>query len=41
MNPTHVGKQGNISQLGGDFIFGPGEKSILHALIWIPITRLS
>ncbi|PAV22926.1 hypothetical protein PNOK_0288300 [Pyrrhoderma noxium] len=24
-NPTHVGKQGNISQLGGDFIFGPGK----------------
>ncbi|RPD80416.1 hypothetical protein L226DRAFT_550438 [Lentinus tigrinus ALCF2SS1-7] len=24
-NPQHVGKQGNISQLGGDFVFGPGE----------------
>ncbi|KAI0780580.1 AhpC/TSA antioxidant enzyme-domain-containing protein [Trametes elegans] len=24
-NPLFVGKQGNISQLGGDFIFGPGE----------------
>jgi len=24
-NPQHIGKQGNISQLGGDFIFGPGE----------------
>ena len=22
--PQHVGKQGNISQLGGDFVFGPG-----------------
>ncbi|KZP05557.1 hypothetical protein FIBSPDRAFT_1054036 [Athelia psychrophila] len=24
-NPALVGKQGNISQLGGDFIFGPGN----------------
>ncbi|EJF66162.1 hypothetical protein DICSQDRAFT_48829 [Dichomitus squalens LYAD-421 SS1] len=24
-NPQFLGKQGNISQLGGDFIFGPGE----------------
>ncbi|KAI0647408.1 AhpC/TSA antioxidant enzyme-domain-containing protein [Trametes meyenii] len=24
-NPQFMGKQGNISQLGGDFIFGPGE----------------
>ncbi|KAF7981342.1 hypothetical protein HWV62_33787 [Athelia sp. TMB] len=24
-NPTLMGKQGNISQLGGDFIFGPGN----------------
>ncbi|KAI8989771.1 AhpC/TSA antioxidant enzyme-domain-containing protein [Trametes punicea] len=24
-NPQFIGKQGNISQLGGDFIFGPGE----------------
>ncbi|KAI0723889.1 AhpC/TSA antioxidant enzyme-domain-containing protein [Cerioporus squamosus] len=24
-NPQHVGKQGNISQNGGEFIFGPGE----------------
>ncbi|KAH9973377.1 AhpC/TSA antioxidant enzyme-domain-containing protein [Lactifluus volemus] len=23
-NPSHVGKQGKISQLGGDFVFGPG-----------------
>jgi hypothetical protein len=23
-NPSHIGKQGNISQLGGDFILGPG-----------------
>jgi len=23
-NPSHVGKQGNISQNGGDFVFGPG-----------------
>ena len=23
-NPTLMGKQGNLSQLGGDFIFGPG-----------------
>ncbi|KAI0362497.1 hypothetical protein OH77DRAFT_1416770 [Trametes cingulata] len=24
-HPQFIGKQGNISQLGGDFIFGPGE----------------
>ncbi|KIM38278.1 hypothetical protein M413DRAFT_448014 [Hebeloma cylindrosporum] len=24
-NPSLIGKQGNISQLGGDFIFGPGN----------------
>ncbi|KAJ3506929.1 hypothetical protein NLJ89_g6590 [Agrocybe chaxingu] len=24
-NPTLIGKQGNISQLGGEFIFGPGN----------------
>lgn len=24
MSPTQLGKQGNIKQLGGDFIFGPG-----------------
>ncbi|CAA7269852.1 unnamed protein product [Cyclocybe aegerita] len=24
--PTLIGKQGNISQLGGEFIFGPGNK---------------
>ncbi|KAI0373012.1 hypothetical protein BV20DRAFT_1014326 [Pilatotrama ljubarskyi] len=24
-NPQYIGKQGKISQLGGDFIFGPGE----------------
>ncbi|RDB14547.1 Thioredoxin-like protein AAED1 [Hypsizygus marmoreus] len=24
-NPSLIGKQGNISQLGGDFIFGPGQ----------------
>ncbi|KLO15810.1 hypothetical protein SCHPADRAFT_870601 [Schizopora paradoxa] len=23
-NPLSIGKQGNISQLGGDFVFGPG-----------------
>ena len=23
-NPSHFGKQGNLSQLGGDFVFGPG-----------------
>ena len=23
-NPSHLGKQGNISQNGGDFVFGPG-----------------
>ncbi|KAH9926481.1 AhpC/TSA antioxidant enzyme-domain-containing protein [Fomitopsis serialis] len=23
--PQHIGKQGKISQLGGDFVFGPGE----------------
>jgi hypothetical protein len=26
MNPTNVGKQGDTAQLGGDFIFGPGER---------------
>ncbi|KAF8486666.1 AhpC/TSA antioxidant enzyme-domain-containing protein [Russula emetica] len=25
-NPSHIGKQGNISQLGGDFILGPGTR---------------
>ncbi|EKM61529.1 uncharacterized protein PHACADRAFT_190701 [Phanerochaete carnosa HHB-10118-sp] len=25
-NPHHMGKQGNISQLGGEFIFGPGNR---------------
>ncbi|TFY55937.1 hypothetical protein EVG20_g9131 [Dentipellis fragilis] len=24
-SPQHIGKQGNISQLGGEFIFGPGK----------------
>ncbi|KAF8263793.1 AhpC/TSA antioxidant enzyme-domain-containing protein [Lactarius quietus] len=24
-NPSHLGKQGNISQNGGDFVFGPGS----------------
>ncbi|KAH9830416.1 AhpC/TSA antioxidant enzyme-domain-containing protein [Rhodofomes roseus] len=24
-NPSHIGKQGKLSQLGGDFVFGPGE----------------
>ncbi|PCH34359.1 hypothetical protein WOLCODRAFT_160820 [Wolfiporia cocos MD-104 SS10] len=24
-NPQHIGKQGDISQLGGDFILGPGN----------------
>lgn len=24
-HPTLAGKQGNISQLGGDFILGPGD----------------
>ncbi|KAI1794684.1 AhpC/TSA antioxidant enzyme-domain-containing protein [Ganoderma leucocontextum] len=24
-HPQHLGKQGHISQLGGDFVFGPGE----------------
>jgi len=23
--PTYIGKQGNLKQLGGDFIFGPGN----------------
>jgi hypothetical protein len=23
-NPNHVGKQGDVKQLGGDFILGPG-----------------
>ncbi|KAK0432617.1 AhpC/TSA antioxidant enzyme-domain-containing protein [Armillaria borealis] len=25
-NPSLIGKQGNISQLGGDFVFGPGKE---------------
>jgi len=25
-HPDHIGKQGNISQLGGDFIFGTGTR---------------
>ncbi|KAF9261755.1 hypothetical protein L218DRAFT_930719 [Marasmius fiardii PR-910] len=25
-NPSLLGKQGNISQLGGEFVFGPGEE---------------
>ncbi|KAH9942951.1 hypothetical protein B0H21DRAFT_749119 [Amylocystis lapponica] len=25
-NPLHIGKQGKISQLGGDIILGPGEQ---------------
>ncbi|EIM83214.1 uncharacterized protein STEHIDRAFT_133179 [Stereum hirsutum FP-91666 SS1] len=24
-HPSHIGKQGNMSQLGGEFIFGPGN----------------
>lgn len=24
LNPHHMGKQGNLSQLGGDFVLGPG-----------------
>lgn len=24
-NPSLIGKQGKLSQLGGDFIFGPGN----------------
>jgi hypothetical protein len=32
-HPTLVGKQGNISQLGGDFIFGPGAQcSFAHRM---------
>ncbi|SJL12006.1 uncharacterized protein ARMOST_15422 [Armillaria ostoyae] len=27
-NPSLIGKQGNISQLGGDFVFGPGKECI-------------
>ncbi|KAM5530209.1 hypothetical protein V8D89_016123 [Ganoderma adspersum] len=27
-HPQHLGKQGNISQLGGDYIFGPGGTCI-------------
>jgi len=26
VNPSLVGKQGDLSQLGGDFIFGPGQE---------------
>jgi len=25
-HPQHIGKQGNISQLGGEFVFGPGNQ---------------
>ncbi|THU91794.1 hypothetical protein K435DRAFT_726764 [Dendrothele bispora CBS 962.96] len=28
MNPSWMGKQGNLSQLGGDFVFGPGNQCI-------------
>ncbi|RXW14940.1 hypothetical protein EST38_g10918 [Candolleomyces aberdarensis] len=27
-NPVLIGKQGNISQLGGEFIFGPGKQCL-------------
>ncbi|KAK0202291.1 AhpC/TSA antioxidant enzyme-domain-containing protein [Desarmillaria ectypa] len=27
-NPSLIGKQGKISQLGGDFVFGPGKECI-------------
>ena len=28
-NPSFIGKNGNISQLGGEFIFGPGRSIII------------
>ncbi|KAJ6589929.1 AhpC/TSA antioxidant enzyme-domain-containing protein [Mycena vulgaris] len=32
-NPTLIGKQGNISQLGGDFVLGPGQScSFAHRM---------
>ncbi|THH14665.1 hypothetical protein EW146_g5692 [Bondarzewia mesenterica] len=31
-NPTHIGKQGNISQLGGEFVFGPGLNFLLPSI---------
>ncbi|KAK7062871.1 hypothetical protein VNI00_000368 [Paramarasmius palmivorus] len=32
-NPTLIGKQGNVSQIGGDFVFGPGNKcSFAHLM---------
>ena|SRR6266508_1861946 len=29
-NPSLIGKQGNIKQIGGDFIFGPGQWPTSH-----------
>ncbi|KII93005.1 hypothetical protein PLICRDRAFT_35174 [Plicaturopsis crispa FD-325 SS-3] len=32
-NPTLIGKQGSLSQLGGDFVFGPGNQcSFAHRM---------
>ncbi|CDO73617.1 hypothetical protein BN946_scf185014.g87 [Trametes cinnabarina] len=35
-HPQFVGKQGNISQLGGDFIFGPGERKRSFQYLHLP-----
>jgi len=33
-NPMHIGKQGNFSQLGGEFIIGPGRTcSFAHRMM--------
>jgi len=33
-NPLHIGKQGNFSQLGGEFVLGPGIW--LHIILFTP-----
>ncbi|ETW86562.1 hypothetical protein HETIRDRAFT_307693 [Heterobasidion irregulare TC 32-1] len=30
-NPMHIGKQGNLSQLGGEFVFGPGSQCVFSS----------
>jgi len=35
-SPTHIGKQGNMGQLGGDFVFGPGQQcTFAHRMIHV------
>ena len=34
-NPSFIGKNGNISQLGGEFIFSPGRSFNNHNLFWL------